>query len=165
MERLVTPIISLIEAWPTGWETLLLWIIIFNLLAFGILGSSMGIKDFWKIYVKGIFWFLVISIILEGAIFTGLGLGLLGISIFGFMWAFSHSTRGYEASLIEIFFVIVVITPFLIQYCIFLAHKYRTLGKADIPPVKKKNLALWLTIISFIGRWLIMYPILSEYIF
>jgi len=40
----------------------------------------------------------------------------------------------------------------LIQYCIFLAHKYRTLGKADIPPAKKKNLALWLTIISFIGR-------------
>ena len=155
MERLVTPIISLIETWPTGWGTLLLWIIIFNLLAFRILGSSMGIKDFWKMYFKSLPKFLLIGVFFEGAVFIGAG-GLFVIlqiiKIIGEFFLIDWD----DGLLWRILFLAAGVAPIFMQYyLIFPKHRDETLALADLTPEKKRILAICLSIVNAVP-WIFM---------
>ena len=155
MERLVTPITSLIEAWPTGWGTLLLWIIIFNLLAFGILGSIMGIKDFWTVYFKSLPKFLLIGVFFEGAIFIG-AVGLLVIlqiiKIIGEFFLIDWD----DGLLWRILFLAAGVAPIFMQYyLIFPKHRDETLVLADLTPEKKRTLAICLSIVNTVP-WIFM---------
>ena len=155
MERLVTPIISLIENWTTVWGTLLLWIIIFNLLAFGILGSIMGIKDFWKMYFKSLPKFLLIGVFFEGAVFIGAG-GLFVIlqiiKIIGEFFLIDWD----DGLLWRILFLAVGVAPIFMQYyLIFPKHRDETLALADLTPEKKRTLAICLSIVNAVP-WIFM---------
>ena len=161
MERLVSLTNSLIKSWPTGWGILLFWIIIFNLLAFRILGNSMEIKDFWKVYRQGILWFLVISFILEGVILVTAGYAfillilpsLFSSNIFGSPSRWINSIESLLA------FLLLLVTPPLTWYLSFLAHKHWTLKKADMPPQKKRTFAICLTVLNFITWFFILHLI------
>lgn len=155
MERLVTPIISLIETWPIWWGTLLLWIIIFNLLAFGILGSIMGIKDFWKMYFKSLPKFLLIGVFFEGAVFIGAG-GLFVIlqiiKIIGEFFLIDWD----DGLLWRILFLAAGVAPIFMQYyLIFPKHRDETLALADLTPEKKRTLAICLSIVNAVP-WIFM---------
>ena len=155
MERLVTPIISLIETWPTGWGTLLLWIIIFNLLAFGILGSIMRIKDFWKVYFKSLWKFLLIGVFFEGVIFIG-AVGLLVIlQIIKIIGEFF--LMDWDGGLLwRILFLAAGVAPIFMQYyLIFPKHRDETLALADLTPEKKRTLAICLSIVNTVP-WIFM---------
>lgn len=155
MQRLLTPIISLIEAWPIGWGTLLLWIIVFNLLAFGILGSIMGIKDFWTVYFKSLWKFLLIGVFFEGAIFVGAG-GLFVIlqiiKIIGEFFLIDWD----DGLLWRILFLAAGVAPIFMQYyLIFPKHRDETLALADLTPEKKRTLAICLSIVNAVP-WIFM---------
>lgn len=160
MERLVSLTNSLIKSWPTGWGILLLWIIIFNLLAFGILGSSMGIKDFWKMYRQGILWFLVISIILEGVIFVSAGYAFILLILSSLSSHIFGSPSGWINSIESLLAILLLlVTPPLTWYLSFLAHKHWTLKKADMPPQKKRTFAICLTVLNLITWFFILHLI------
>lgn len=155
MERLVTPITSLVENWPMGWGTLLLWIIVFNLLAFGILGSIIGIKDFWKVYFKSLPKFLLIGVFFEGAVFIGAG-GLFVIlqiiKIIGEFFLIDWD----DGLLWRILFLAAGVAPIFMQYyLIFPKHRDETLALADLTPEKKRILAICLSIVNAVP-WIFM---------
>ena len=155
MERLVTPIISLIETWPMGWGTLLLWIIVFNLLAFGILGSIMGIKDFWKMYFKSLPKFLLIGVFFEGAIFIGAVGFLVILQIIKIIGEFF--LMDWDGGLLwRILFLAAGVAPIFMQYyLIFPKHRDETLALADLTPEKKRTLAICLSIVNAVP-WIFM---------
>lgn len=155
MERLVTPIISLIETWPIWWGTLLLWIIIFNLLAFGILGSSMGIKDFWKMYFKSLPKFLLIGVFFEGAVFIGAGGLFVILQIIKIIGEFF--LMDWDGGLLwRILFLAAGVAPIFMQYyLIFPKHRDETLALADLTPEKKRTLAICLSIVNAVP-WIFM---------
>ena len=155
MQRLVTPIISLIEAWPTGWGTLLLWIIIFNLLAFGLLGSIMGIKDFWTVYFKSLPKFLLIGVFFEGAVFIGAGGLFVILQIIKIIGEFF--LMDWDGGLLwRILFLAAGVAPIFMQYyLIFPKHRDETLALADLTPEKKRTLAICLSIVNTVP-WIFM---------
>ena len=155
MERLVTPIISLIESWPIGWGTLLLWIIAFNLLAFGILGNSMGIKDFWKMYFKSLPKFLLIGVFFEGAVFIGAGGLFVILQIIKIIGEFFLMDWD-DGLLWRILFLAAGVAPIFMQYyLIFPKHRDETLALADLTPEKKRILAICLSIVNAVP-WIFM---------
>lgn len=155
MERLLTPITFLIENWTTVWGTLLLWIIIFNLLAFGILGSIMRIKDFWKVYFKSLWKFLLIGVFFEGAIFIGAVGFLVILQIIKIIGEF-FLMDWYGGLRWRILFLAAGVAPIFMQYyLIFPKHRDETLALADLTPEKKRILAICLSIVNAVP-WIFM---------
>ena len=155
MERLLTPITFLIENWTTVWGTLLLWIIIFNLLAFGILGSIMRIKDFWKVYFKSLWKFLLIGVFFEGAIFIGAVGFLVILQIIKIIGEF-FLMDWYGGLRWRILFLAAGVAPIFMQYyLIFPKHRDETLALADLTPEKKRTLAICLSIVNTVP-WIFM---------
>lgn len=155
MERLVSLTNSLIKSWPMGWGILFLWIIIFNLLAFRILGNSMEIKDFWKVYFKSLPKFLLIGVFFEGAVFIGAG-GLFVIlqiiKIIGEFFLIDWD----DGLLWRILFLAAGVAPIFMQYyLIFPKHRDETLALADLIPEKKRILAICLSIVNAVP-WIFM---------